>query len=135
MEKRWTRWALMLTVIVGAISAVLGTSNPDLQDYQQEVLSPLAQERHSTADAMLTSILQSIAIPRSDDARQPPAPTVLTILTDRTKRSNYGMFSVYTTEFDYCEENHAVRTIGRSLAIAGKFYMIEKGECPGERNS
>ena len=49
-------------------------------------------------------------------------------------RSNYGMFSVYSTEFDYCEGNGAVRTVGRSLGIAGKFYILDKGECKNQHN-
>jgi len=112
----------------------LGISNPDLLAYQQTVLTVVAQERQSASDAMLTSILQSIAIPSSSMSKSEHALSVLTVLTDRTRRSNYVMFSVYTTEFDYCESQNAVRTAGRSLGIAGKFYTLDKGECRSEHN-
>nr|MBA3754563.1 DUF4359 domain-containing protein [Nitrospira sp.] len=78
--------------------------------------------------------LQSISIPSSSAGNSEPAPSVLTVLTDRTRRANYGMFSVYSTEFDYCEGNSVVRTVGRSLGIAGKFYILDKGECRNQHD-
>lgn len=134
MSHRWSKRAMVALLISGGTFIGLGASNPQLLDYQREVLAPVAQERHSASDAMLTSILQSISIPSSSSGNSEPAPSVLTVLTDRTRRSNYGMFSVYSTEFDYCEENSAVRTVGRSLGIAGKFYILEKGECSTRHN-
>ena len=121
-------------LLFGGMLSALGISNPDLFAYQQTVLTVVAQERQSASDAMLTSILQSIAIPSSSMGKSEHAPSVLTVLTDRTRRSNYVMFSVYTTEFDYCESQNAVRTAGRSLGIAGKFYTFDKGECRNEHN-
>jgi len=125
---------MMTLLLFGGMLAALGVSNPDLLAYQQTVLTVVAQERQSASDAMLTSILQSIAIPSSSMGKSEHAPSVLTVLTDRTRRSNYVMFSVYTTEFDYCESQNAVRTAGRSLGIAGKFYTLDKGECRNEHN-
>jgi hypothetical protein len=134
MRNRWSKWALVVLLICGGAFVGLGASNPELLDYQQEVLMPVAQERHSASDAMLTSILQSISIPSSSAGTSEPAPNVLTVLTDRTRRTNYGMFSVYSTEFDYCEDNSSVRTVGRSLGIAGKFYILDTGECRTQHN-
>jgi hypothetical protein len=134
MRNRWSKWALVVLLICGGAFVGLGASNPELWDYQQEVLMPVAQERHSASDAMLTSILQSISIPSSSAGTSEPAPNVLTVLTDRTRRTNYGMFSVYSTEFDYCEGNSSVRTVGRSLGIAGKFYILDTGECRTQHN-
>jgi hypothetical protein len=125
---------VMALLLFGGMLGALGISNPDLLAYQQTVLTAVAQERQSASDAMLTSILQSIAIPSSSMSKSEHAPSVLTVLTDRTRRSNYVMFSVYTTEFDYCESQNAVRTAGRSLGIAGKFYTLDKGECRSEHN-
>jgi hypothetical protein len=125
---------VMALLLFGGMLGALGVSNPDLLAYQQTVLTVVAQERQSASDAMLTSILQSIAIPSSSMSKSEHAPSVLTVLTDRTRRSNYVMFSVYTTEFDYCESQNAVRTAGRSLGIAGKFYTLDKGECRNEHN-
>jgi hypothetical protein len=125
---------VMALLLFGGMLGALGISNPDLLAYQQTVLTVVAQERQSASDAMLTSILQSIAIPSSSMSKSEHAPSVLTVLTDRTRRSNYVMFSVYTTEFDYCESQNAVRTAGRSLGIAGKFYTLDKGECRNEHN-
>jgi len=125
---------VMALLLLGGMLGALGISNPDLLAYQQTVLTVVAQERQSASDAMLTSILQSIAIPSSSMSKSEHAPSVLTVLTDRTRRSNYVMFSVYTTEFDYCESQNAVRTAGRSLGIAGKFYTLDKGECRSEHN-
>jgi hypothetical protein len=125
---------VMALLLFGGMFAALGASNPDLLAYQETVLTVVAQERQSASDAMLTSILQSIAIPSSSMSKSEHAPSVLTVLTDRTRRSNYVMFSVYTTEFDYCESQNAVRTAGRSLGIAGKFYTLDKGECRNEHN-
>ena len=134
MRNRWSKWALVVLLICGGAFVGLGASNPELLDYQQEVLMPVAQERHSASDAMLTSILQSISIPSSSAGTSEPAPNVLTVLTDRTRRTNYGMFSVYSTGFDYCEDNSSVRTVGRSLGIAGKFYILDTGECRTQHN-
>ena len=134
MTTRWTKWAMVGLLMSGGALIGLGASNPELPDYQKDVLAPVAQERPSASDAMLTSILQSISIPSASAGKSGPAPSVLTVLTDRTRRANYGMFSVYSTEFDYCEENSALRTVGRSLGIAGKFYVLDKGECRNERN-
>ncbi len=134
MRNGWSKRGLVVLLIFGGAFAGLGASNPELLDYQQEVLVPVAQERHSASDAMLTSILQSISIPSSSAGRNDSAPNVLTVLTDRTRRTNYGMFSFYSTEFDYCEGNSSVRTVGRSLGIAGKFYILDKGECRNQHN-
>ncbi|MBA2252973.1 MAG: DUF4359 domain-containing protein [Nitrospirales bacterium] len=134
MKNRWSQWAIVVLLISGGAFIGLGASNPELLDYQKEVLEPVAQERHSASDAMLTSILQSISIPSSSAGNSEPAPSVLTVLTDRTRRANYGMFSVYSTEFDYCEGNSVVRTVGRSLGIAGKFYILDKGECRNQHD-
>jgi hypothetical protein len=125
---------VMALLLFGGMLGALGVSNPDLLAYQQTVLTVVAQERQSASDAMLTSILQSIAIPSSSMSKSEHAPSVLTVLTDRTRRSNYVMFSIYSTEFDYCESQNAVRTAGRSLGIAGKFYTLDKGECRNEHN-
>lgn len=134
MRNQWSKWAMVALLIFGGTFVGLRASNPELLDYQKEVLVPVAQERHSASDAMLTSILQSISIPSSSAGTSNPAPNVLTVLTDRTRRTNYGMFSVYLTEFDYCEGNSSVRTVGRSLGIAGKFYILDKGECRNQHN-
>ena len=134
MRNRWSKWTIVVLLISAGTFIGLGASNPDLLDYQKEVLTPVAQERHSDSDAMLTSILQSISLPSSSAGKGERAPSVLTVLTDRTRRANYGMFSVYSTEFDYCEGNGAVRTVGRSLGIAGKFYILDKGECRNQHN-
>jgi len=125
---------VVMLLLFGGMLAGLGASNPDLLEYQQNVLTVVAQERQSASDAMLTSILQSISIPGRSARDSAQAPSVLTVLTDRTRRSNYVMFSVYTTEFDYCESQNAVRSVGRSLGIAGKFYRLDKGECRSEHN-
>ena len=134
MRNRWSKWTIVVLLISAGTFIGLGASNPDLLDYQKEVLTPVAQERHSASDAMLTSILQSISLPSSSAGKGERAPSVLTVLTDRTRRANYRMFSVYSTEFDYCEGNGAVRTVGRSLGIAGKFYILDKGECKNQHN-
>jgi len=133
MRIRHAKGAMVLLLFVGML-AVLGASNPDLLAYQQTVLTVVAQQRQSASDAMLTSILQSIAIPGRSAHDNGHAPSVLTVLTDRTRRSNYVMFSVYTTEFDYCGSQNAVRSVGRSLGIAGKFYTLDEGECRSEYN-
>jgi Domain of unknown function (DUF4359) len=134
MRNRWSKWTIVVLLIGAGAFIGLGASNPELLDYQKEVLAPVAQERPSASDAMLTSILQSISIPSSSPGQSEPAPSVLTVLTDRTRRANYGMFSVYSTEFEYCDGNSAVRTVGRSLGIAGKFYILDKGECRNQHN-
>lgn len=134
MRNPWSKWAMGVLLISGGAFLGLGASNPELLDYQKEVLGPVAQDRHSVSDAMLTSILQSISIPSSSAGNSEPAPSVLTVLKDRTRRANYGIFSVYSTEFEYCEGNSAVRTVGRSLGIAGKFYILDKGACRNQHN-
>jgi uncharacterized protein DUF4359 len=128
--KNQSLWPLIGVTTLGAVFVALGLSNPALLDYQAQVLAPAAEERHTASDAMLTSILQSIQLPKASSERKREAPTVLMLLTDRTKRANYVVFSVYSTEFDYCDSSTPSRAVGRSLAIAGTFYTLEKGACP-----
>jgi hypothetical protein len=77
---------VMALLLFGGMLGALGVSNPDLLAYQQTVLTVVAQERQSASDAMLTSILQSIAIPSSSMSKSEHASSVLTVLTDRTRR-------------------------------------------------
>jgi len=128
--KTQSLWPLIAVTMLGAVFVVLGVSNPGLLDYQAQVLAPAAEERRSSSDAMLTSILKSIPLPTSSSESEREAPNGLMLLTDRTKRANYVVFSVYSTEFDYCDSNTPSRAVGRSLGIAGTFYTLEKGACP-----
>ncbi|WP_447976971.1 DUF4359 domain-containing protein [Candidatus Nitrospira bockiana] len=116
-----------LVALSGAF-IVLGVSNPALPDYEAQVLTEAAKHRQSPSDAMLASVLQSISLPRGQEG--PNTATPVSLLANRTKRANYVVFSVYTTEYDYCESS--TRAVGRSLGIAGKFYTLEKGECPSQ---
>lgn len=119
-------------IVLGVAFVLLSLFNPALPDYQLQVLAPIAQARHSASDAVLSSILQSISLPGKENTGE-ESPNPVTLLVNRTTRSNYVVFSVYTTEFDYCDGNSA-RAVGRTLAIAGRFYTIEKGDCsPGHR--
>ncbi len=54
----------------------------------------------------------------------------LSLLIDRTKRSSYLFFSVYSTEYDYCENQPMKREHTKMLGIAGKFHTLEEGGCP-----
>jgi hypothetical protein len=128
-------WPLIAVTFLGAGFVALGVSNPAPVEYQAQVLAPMTEQRHSPSDAMLTSILQSIELPRSSTGKERGAPNALTLLTDRTKRANYVVFSVYSTEFDYCDSATPSRAIGRSLGIAGTFYTLDKGVCPASHPS
>jgi hypothetical protein len=108
----------------------LAVTNPALADYQEVVLVPAAEERSTASDAMLVSILQSIPMGADsvdDDQGQTDS---LSLLKDRTKRSNYLFFSVYSTEYDYCESQTMKREHTKMLGIAGKFHTLEEGGCP-----
>ena len=121
----WTTTA----VGMGAALLALGLTNPALSEYQAQVLSPAAQERRNSSDALLASILQSLPIASSAQDSQDPS-GLLTLLTDRTKRENYFIMSVYSTEYDYCQGNTVSRSVGKTVGIAGKFYTLRKGDCP-----
>jgi hypothetical protein len=117
-------------VIIGGILLALGLSNPALSEYQTQILVPAAQERRSSSDAFLASILQSlpIAAAPSQDSQDPSG--LLTVLTNRTKRDNYLFLSLYSTELDYCQGNTMSRNLSKTVGIAGRFYTLEKGDCP-----
>ena len=126
---------LIGVTMLGAGFVALGVSNPAPLDYQAQVLAPVAEERRSASDAMLTSILQSIEVPKPSSGSTRDAPNALALLADRTKRANYVVFSVYSTEFDYCDTATPTRAVGRSLGIAGTFYTLDTGTCPNSRRS
>jgi Domain of unknown function (DUF4359) len=135
MKRESSLWPLIGLTMLGGMFVALGWSNPVLLDYQAQVLGPAVQDRRSASDAMLTSILQSIPLPKTSSENGREAPNVLMLLTDRTKRANYVVFSVYSTEFDYCDSATPSRAVGRSLGIAGTFYTLEKGACPASHSS
>ena len=135
MKRESSLWPLIGLTMLGGMFVALGWSNPVLLDYQAQVLGPAVQDRRSASDAMLTSILQSIPLPKTSSENGREAPNVLMLLTDRTKRANYVVFSVYSTEFDYCDSATPSRAVGRSLGIAGTFYTLEKGDCPASHSS
>jgi len=59
---------------MGAALLALSLTNPALSEYQAQVLSPAAQERRNSSDALLASILQSLPIASSaQDSQDPPA--------------------------------------------------------------
>jgi len=128
-------WPLIGVTVLGAGFLALGLSNPAPLEYQTRVLAPMAEQRHSASDAMLTSILQSIDLPKSSTGRDRETPNTLALLRDRTKRANYVVFSVYSTELDYCDSATPSRAVGRSLGIAGTFYTLDKGACPPSHRS
>lgn len=119
-------------VALSGVFVFLILSNPVLSDYQAQVLTPLAQERRSASDAMLASILQSLPIATSASQGEN---NVLTLLTSRTKHSNYLLLSMYSTELDYCEGSTVSRSVTKSIGIAGRFYMLEKGNCSKQENT
>ena len=135
MKRESSLWPMIGLTMLGGVFMALGWSNPVLLDYQAQVLGPAVQVRRSASDAMLTSILQSIPLPKTSSESGREAPNVLMLLTDRTKRANYVVFSVYSTEFDYCDSATPSRAVGRSLGIAGTFYTLEKGACPASHSS
>jgi len=130
-SKTGTMETLLALVVLSGGFVLLGIFNPAMPEYQSRVLTAAAEERRSPSDAVLSSILQSISLPgRARLSEERPSP--VTLLVNRTTRSNYVVFSVYSTEFDYCDGSSA-RAIGRTLAIAGRFYTIEKGACPSNQ--
>jgi hypothetical protein len=133
MKRRTVVWGGAAAFVVGLVS-VLGLTNPALSQYQEQILVPVAQERHSSSDALLASILQSLPMSSSSSSSlssQDPS-GLLTLLMNRTKRDNYLILSVYSTEFDYCQGNSVSRSIGKAVGIAGTFYVVDAGTCPSE---
>jgi hypothetical protein len=41
MRNRWSKWAMVVLLISGGAFIGLGASNPELLDYQKEVLAPV----------------------------------------------------------------------------------------------
>lgn len=130
MKKRTIIWGATAALLVSLVS-VLGVTNPALSEYREHVLVPAAQQRQSSSDALLASILQSLPMGSSAES-SPDSSGPLTVLMDRTKRDNYLILSVYSTEFDYCQGNSVSRSVGKTLGIAGKFYVLQTGDCPPE---
>jgi hypothetical protein len=128
-------WPLIGVTVLGTGFLALGLSNPAPLEYQTRVLAPMVEQRHSASDAMLTSILQSIDLPKSSTGKDRETPNALALLSDRTKRANYVVFSVYSTELDYCDSATPSRAVGRSLGIAGTFYTLDNGACPSSHRS
>ncbi len=126
-------WAArgITVVVLGIVLAYLKMTNPALADYQEVVLEPAAEERSSNAsDAMLFSILQSISMGTDSVADDQGQTGTLSLLMDRTQRSDYLFFSVYSTEYDYCESQAVTRERTKMLGIAGKFYTFQEDGCP-----
>ncbi|HJU05420.1 MAG TPA: DUF4359 domain-containing protein [Nitrospiraceae bacterium] len=131
MKRRTVVWGGVATLVIGLLT-VLGLTNPALSQYQEKILVPVAQERHSSSDALLASILQSLpmstpSLSSSSSIEDPSG--LVTVLVNRTKRDNYWLLSVYSTEFDYCQGNGASRSVGKAVGIAGRFYVIDSGMC------
>lgn len=129
MGKQSLVWTVT-TAGVGAALVALSLTNPASSEYQAKVLAPVAQEQRSTSDALLASILQSLPLASSSQSSHDPSGLV-TLLMDHTKRDNYVIMSVYSTEFDYCQGHTISRSIGKTIGIAGRFYTLEKGNCSG----
>jgi hypothetical protein len=115
--------------VLGVGGVALAPTNPGLATYQEQVLVSVAQERHSASDALLASILQSLPMPASPDPRDPSG--LVSLLLNRTKRENYVLLSVYSTEFDFCQ--NMSRAASKTLGIAGRFYTVDLGKCPEEK--
>jgi hypothetical protein len=115
--------------VFGGLIVGLSMTNPALSDYRAQVLLPAAEERNSSSDALVASIVQSLPISGSSQNSHDPS-GLLSVLTNRTKRENYVIFSVYSTEFDYCREQTLSRAVSKTVGIGGKFITIEEGDCP-----
>ena len=133
-KEKKSGWGLgVIGIAVAALGLVLvylATTNPALADYQEVVLKPAAEERSTASDAMLVSILQSIPMATDSVDDDQGQTDTLSLLIDRTKRSSYLFFSVYSTEYDYCESQPMKREHTKTLGIAGKFHTLEEGGCP-----
>jgi hypothetical protein len=113
---------------MGVTLLALSLTNPALSEYREQILVPAVQERKNSSDVLLVSILQSLPIASSSQS-DPNASGPLILLVDRTKRENYFIMSVYSTEFDYCPGNSVSRSVGKTVGIAGKFYTFQTGDC------
>jgi hypothetical protein len=116
------------TAVLGIGGFALALTNPGLPAYQEQVLVSVTQERHSASDALLASILRSLPMPASPDPHDPSG--LVSLLMNRTRRENYVLWSVYSTEFDFCQ--NMSRVASKSVGIAGRFYTIDAGKCPEE---
>lgn len=132
MGKQSVMWG-SAAALVGAL-ALLGMTNPALSEYQEQVLGPVVQERANSSDALLVSILQSLPIPSSSQTSSDSS-GLMTVLVNRTKRENYLILSIYSTEFDYCHGSSVSRNIGKTVGIAGTFYKVQKGDCPTQEQA
>ncbi|MFQ5991676.1 MAG: DUF4359 domain-containing protein [Nitrospiraceae bacterium] len=124
----------VVVVALGGLMAFLALTNPAMADYQEVILTPAAEKRASASasDAMLVSILQSVpmgADSMSGSEGQDQS-GMMNLLMSRTHRSNYMLFSIYTTEYDYCEGQAVNRDSTTMIGIAGGFHMWDDGECP-----
>jgi len=115
--------------VLGVGGLALALTNPGLPAYQEQVLVSVAQERRSASDALLASILQSLPMPASADPRDPSG--LVSLLLNRTKHENYVLLSVYSTEFDFCQ--NMSRAVSKTVGIAGRFYTVDSGDCPEEK--
>ena len=131
-KKLWWGWGVIGigVAVLGSVLVYLAVANPALADYRTVVLEPAAQERSNASDAMLVSILQSIPMATDSVDDDQGQTGTLSLLMGRTQRSNYLFFSVYSTEYDYCEGQTMKREHTKMMGIAGKFYTLEEDGCP-----
>src|SRR5262245_39949740 len=128
MKKPSVLWGATAALLVSVVS-ILGVTNPALSEYREQILVTAAHHRQRSSDALLAAILQSLPMGSSPESSQDSS-GLLTVLMNRTKRDNYAILSVYSTEFDYCQANSVSRSVGKTLGIAGKFYVLQTGDCP-----
>ena len=135
-QQKKTGWIVggVVVVALGGLMAFLALTNPAMADYQEVILTPAAEKRASASasDAMLVSILQAVpmvADSMSESEGQDQS-GMMNLLMSRTHRSNYMLFSIYTTEYDYCEGQTVNRDSTTMIGIAGGFHMWDDAECP-----
>lgn len=137
MKKQNLKWIILGdTLLMGAL-AFLFLTNPVLSDYQAQVLTRAAEERRHTSDSLVASIVRSVSIPgyqaREGDSNDPSG--MISLLTNRTMRSNFLFLSFYDTQYDFCPGDKVNREVKRTMGIVGKFIDLGTNGCPASKQA
>jgi hypothetical protein len=137
MKKQYLKWIILGdTLLMGAL-AFLFLTNPVLSNYQAQVLTPAAEERRHTSDSLVASIVRSVPIPgyQAQEGNSNDPSGMISLLTNRTTRSNFLFFSFYDTQYDFCPNDKVNREIKRTLGIADRFVDLGTSGCPAQTHA
>ncbi len=137
MKRQYLKWIILGDALLMGILVYLGMTNPTLSDYQAQILTPAAETRRHSSDSLVASIVRSVPIPgySSPEVYPNDQSGIISLLTNRTLRSNFLFFSIYATQYDFCPNDKVNREIKRTLGIANRFLDLGTSGCPAQTHA